>query len=140
MKRGMNMGKQRAIKLNLNRTFDEKNFGCDRNIVKDGKNECKFEPMCVFDENKPKWKFWRGARHIILFVDGAVKALRFGKTTVNMNPFWTQAEEEELIKREMKKSLAKHKPMSWAQFIILLVPMILIFIVVLKIAIQFGVF
>lgn len=132
------MGKQRAIKLNLNQTFEEKKFSCDRNLIKEGKNECEFEPVCVFHEKKSRWKFWRGARHLIIFVDGAVKALRFGKTTTNMNPFWTQKEERELVKREMKKSLAKHKPMSWAQFIILLIPIGLIMIVLLKMATHIG--
>ena len=140
MKRGLKMGKQRAIKLNLDRTFEEKSFKRDRNIIKDGKNTINFEPMCVFSEKKSRWRFWRGARHIIVFVDGAVKALRFGKVTEEMKPFWTQEEEKKLIKREMKKSLAEHKPMSWMQFIILLIPIFAIFIVVLKIAFQFGVF
>lgn len=139
------MGKQRAIKLNLNRTFEEKKFGCDRNIVKDGKNNIMFEPACVFSEKKRKLfgvipRFWKGARHLILFVDGAVKALKFAEVTENMNPFWTQEEEEKLIEREMKKSLAKHKPMTWAQFIILLIPIIACFVILLKMSFQIGVF
>lgn len=139
------MGKQRAIKLKLNKTFEEKNFSCDRNIVKDEKNTVTFEPMNVFSEKKNKLlgvipRFWRGSRNLILFVDGATQALGFGKTTKDMNPFWTQKEEKELVKREMKKSLATHKPMSWAQFVILLIPIFAIFLVVLKIAFYFGVF
>jgi len=133
------MGKQRAIKLFINKTFREKKFGCNRNIIKDGKNECEFEPACCFDEvGIPRWKFWKRPRSLILFVDGAVKALRFSKTTEEMRPFWTQKEEEELIKRQMKKSLAKHKPMTWMQFIVLLIPVGIILILLLKIATYLG--
>jgi len=137
------MGKQRAIKLNLNRTFEEKKFGCDRNIVKDGKNTVVFEPASVFSEKKTKAlgfipRFWRGARHLILFVDGAVNALKFGEVTEEMSPFWTQTEEKKLVKREMKKSLTTHKPMSWMQFIIILLPVGACFILLLKIATYLG--
>ena len=139
------MGKQRAIKLNLNRTFEEKSFGCDRNIVKDGGNTVTFEPASVFSEKKSKFlgfipRFWKGARHLILFVDGSVNALKFGEVTDEMNPFWTQKEEKKLVKREMKKGLASHKPMSWAQFIILMIPIMACLILLLKISMQFGVF
>jgi len=139
------MGKQRAIKLNLNRTFEEKGFDCDRNIVKDGKNTVAFEPMNVFSEKKTKVlgiipRFWKSARNLILFVDGAVNALKFAEVTEEMKPFWTQDEEKKLVKREMKKSLAEHKPITWTQFVILLLPLFAIFIVVLKIAFHFGVF
>jgi len=137
------LGKQKAIKLNLNRTFEEKKFGCDRNIVKDGKNTVAWTPACVFSEKKTKAlgfipRFWRGARHLILFVDGAVNALKFGEVTEDMNPFWTQKEERELVKREMKKSLATHKPMSWMQFIIILLPVAGCLILLLKIATYLG--
>jgi len=137
------MGKQRAIKLNLNRTFEEKKFGCDRNIVKDGDNTVIFEPACVFSEKKTKFlgfipRFWRGARNLVLFVDGAVNALKFGEVTEEMNPFWTQKEEKKLVKNEMKKSLTKHKPMTWMQFIILLIPIGFIAILLLKVATYLG--
>ena len=133
------MGRQRAIKLNLNNTFREKKFKCDRNILEDGKNETEFEPVCVFSETGiSRWKFWKRGRHLIFFVDGAIEALRFGKTTSEMNPFWTQGEEKELVRREMKKSLAKHKPMTWLQFILLLAPIVAILIVVLRMASQIG--
>lgn len=137
------LGKQRAIKLNLNRTFEEKKFGCDRNIVKDGNNNVTFEPSCVFSEKKRKLfglipRFWKGSRNLILFVDGAVNALKFGEVKEEMNPFWTQKEERELVKREMKKSLAKHKPMSWMQFIIILIPIGICLILLLKMATYLG--
>jgi len=133
------MGKQRAIKLNLNNTFREKKFGCKRNIVKDGKNETEFEPICVFaEEGIPRWKFWKRGRRLIFFVDGALRALRFGKTTEEMNPFDTQEDIRKLIVKEMKKSLAKHKPMSWMQFIIILLPVAGCLILLLKIATYLG--
>lgn len=134
--------KQRAIKLNLNRTFEEKKFPCDRNIIKDGKNEALFEPACVFTEEKRKFlKIFGGkARNLIFFVEGARNALRFGETTDKMNPFWTMEEAEEFIEKEIAKSLAKYKPMTWGQFIIVLIPILACFILLLKIAFYFGVF
>jgi len=139
------MGKQRAIKLNLNRTFVEKNFSCDRNLVKDGGDTIAFEPASVFSEKKRKFlgfipRFWKSARHIIVFVDGAVQALKFGEVKEDMNPFWTQKEEKELVRREMKKSLATHKPMSWAQFIIVLAPVFACLIILVKLALHLGAF
>jgi hypothetical protein len=51
------MGKQRAIKLNLNRTFTEKEFEQpDAMHIKDGDNTVKFEPACVFDEEGSQTK------------------------------------------------------------------------------------
>lgn len=133
------MGKQKAIKLSLDRTFVEKSFKRDRNIVKDGKNEVSFEPASVFSEEKSRWKFWKASRHLILFVDGATEALKFSKTTKEMNPFWTQEDETKLVRREMKKSLMEQKPMTWMQFIILLIPIIVILILVLKNTLERGV-
>lgn len=128
----MKLGKQRAIKLLLNRRYEEKKFSTDRNILKDGDNQTAFEPACVFYEKKPRWKFWRGSKDIVLFVEGAVNALRFGKTTKNMNPFWTQKEEKTLVRREMKKGLASHKPLTWTQFIILMIPIVVILLCELR--------
>lgn len=132
MKRGENMGKQRAIQLKLNKRFVEKAFKTDLNIIKDGKNETEFEPDCIFTEDKPRWKFWRGTREIVLFVDGAVKALRFSRVTQNMAPFWNQDDERALIRREMKKSLASHKPMTWGQFVLLMIPIVAILLLALN--------
>jgi hypothetical protein len=51
------MGKQRAIKLNLNRTFTEKEFEqSDAMHIKDGNNTVTFEPACVFDEEGSQTK------------------------------------------------------------------------------------
>jgi len=47
------MAKQRAIKLNLNRTFVEKEFTIEDALhIKDGNNIVGFEPACVFDEEE----------------------------------------------------------------------------------------
>lgn len=45
------MGKQRAIKLNLNRTFTEKDYDIEDSLhIKDGESKIEFVPSCVFDE------------------------------------------------------------------------------------------
>jgi len=120
-------------------------FDCDRNLIQDGKNTIVFQPASVFSEEKRKLfgiipRFWKSARHLIVFVDGAVEALKFARVTKTMNAFWTQKEEKELIKREMKKSLAKHKPMTWAQFIIVLIPVFACLVILLKLALYLGAF
>jgi hypothetical protein len=134
------MGKQRAIKLNLNRTFEETTFKCDRNILKVDKSTVGFTPVCVFSEKKPRFRFWRGARNLVFFVDGALHALKFSKVTDEMEPFWTKKDEEKLIEREMKKNLTQQKPMTWSQFIILLIPVLVILGISLKIALDLRVF
>jgi len=146
IKEVMKMVKQRAIKLNLNRTFEEKNYPCDRNHMKVDKGDLvDFEPACVFTEKKGKLlrvipRFWKGTRNLVLFVDGAKNALRFSKTTKEMMPFWTKKESGEFVNKQVARSLTQYKPMKWAQFIIILIPTVASLFVLLKIAFHFGVF
>lgn len=114
------MGKQRAIKLKLNRKFLEKRFKYDRNILQDGKNKVKFEPACVFTEEKPRWQFWKKTRELIIFVDGALKALMFKKSEGGIAPFWTQKDMKKLVKVQMKRSLAEEKMIKTWQFFIIM--------------------
>lgn len=142
------MGKQRAIKLNLNRTFEEKDFPCDRNVITDQKGrvikreigKIEFEPAMVFSEIKPRWRFWRTARNLILFVDGAKKALQFSKVTKEMMPFWTKKEAKEFVNKEIAKSLTRFKALTIWEFIIILILLIVIIIISLKGALTIGAF
>lgn len=119
--------KQRAIKLNLNRTFEEKTYPCDRNKVKVGKKETvTFEPACVFSEEKSKLRFWKRARHLIVFVDGAKNALKFSEVTDEMMPFWTVKEVTELVNKLVAKARLKFKPMTWGQVILIAILLIIV--------------
>ncbi len=131
--------RQRAIKLFHNKTFVEKKYKTDRNSLKDGDNDCEYEPSMVFDEvGVSRWKCWRAKRRLVLFVDGATKALNFGKTTEEMKPFNTQGDLKKLVRREMKKSLAEHKPMKWSQFILLMIPIVVILLLLLNLTFGGG--
>jgi len=131
--------KQNTIKLFLDNTFEEKGLPVDRNKIKDGKG-VEFEPICVFHERKPRRVFWRSPRHLILFVDGALKALRFKKGDTTMMPFWTKKEAGEFVNMEIAKSLTQLKPMTWGQFIVLLIPLAISLIILIKIALTMGAF
>ena len=131
--------KQRAIKINLNRTFDEKNFKTDVGKIYEEKGlEVGYEPACVLSENKPKWVFWRSARHIILFVEGAVKALKFKEAGKDLQPFWTKKESRLFVRKEITKALQEFKPMKWSQFILIFIPVVFILILLIRIAMTVG--
>ena len=131
--------KQRAIKLNLDRTFDEKNFSGDVGKIYEEKNaEVQYEPVCVFSENKPKWVFWRSARHLIFFVEGALKALQFGKTTEKLQTHWTKKESRTFVFKQITKALQEFKPMKWIQFILIFILLFVIIMILLRIAFVVG--
>lgn len=134
------------FKLNLDRTFEEVKLKVASGKITDGKNVVLFEPACVFHERKKP--FFRARRKIVLFVDGTRKALKF-KSVVDtdkkeslsmedLNPFWTMGESAEFVDKEITKSLMKHKPMTWAQFVIVLIPVLVTLGIVVKLALQFG--
>lgn len=143
---GKNKKKQRSLRLNLDGTFDEMRLSREAGVVKDGSNEVNMQPACVFTENKKP--FWRAARKIILFVEGTTKALKFKnvstdpkKEVLGMDdfcPFWTVREAKQFVEKETAKSLEKFKPMTWAQYIIILIPILATLGIVIKIALHFG--
>ena len=92
------------------------------------------------DWRKHRWRFWRSAREIILFVDGQPDALRFDKVTDKISASWTQKDVKELVKKEMAKALMEHKPMTWTQFIIILIPVLATLGLVFLIAKRIGAF
>jgi len=129
------MGKQRAIKLNLNRTFEEKNFPCDRNIIKAGKKDkVAFEPVCVFSEKKTKFlrvipRFWKIPRNLIVFVDGAKNALKFSEVTDEMMPFWTKPEAIEHVDKEIAKARVKEQLITWGKAILIVILLIIVILI-----------
>jgi len=135
MKRVIELGKQRAIKLNLDRTFEEKNYPRDVNKIKVGKKDnVAFEPACVFSERKKKkWKFiprfWSGTRNLILFVDGAKNALKFSKVTEEMMPLWTKKEASEHVKKQIAKARLKFSPITWGKTILIVVLIIIVILI-----------
>jgi len=134
------MAKIRGIILRLNRRFKEANFKTDQNNIHYEGKKTKFEPYCVFSEEKPRYKFWRGARQIVLFVDGCAKALRFKEATEDLVAFMTQKEARNFVDCEIKQSLEQYKPMKWSQVILLAIPIFVTMFVVIMTALHFGVF
>lgn len=138
--------KQRAIRLNLDNTFDEIKIDREMGKLNDGQSKMIFTPAHVFVERKKP--MFKNRRRIIIYPEGGTKPIKFKEVTIpdgkkaaeldDVVPFWTQAEAREFVHKETTDSLKKHKPMSWAQFIIILIPCIIILGVVLKIASQVG--
>lgn len=135
------MAKQRAIELHLDNTFTEKRFNVDKNKIKPAKNEeTRFAPSNVFTERKTwnRLKFWKHRRRLIFFVEGTVEALKFGKVTKTMNPFWTMGETKDFVWKNIMKALTEHKPMKWSQFIIILIPVLISLGLLARIAMVLG--
>lgn len=110
------MGKTKCIKVYLNNTFDYKNFGFKESEIKDGKNKVKFTPLCVLKENKPRRIFWRSARHLILFVEGAMSALHFTKATEEMQTHWGKDESRLFVKKMVALASVQVQPLKTWQF------------------------
>lgn len=135
-KKGKHKAKKlRAIRLNLDGTFDERKFKRDGAKLFDGSNEVLFNPASIFTENK-RLGILRPKRRMLLFVEGTRQALKFkytkekGKTAKpsmdDPNPYWTMGEAAEFVDKKVTESLMRHKPMTWAQFVIILIPVILL--------------
>jgi hypothetical protein len=131
--------KQLGIRLNLDRTFEFVKGKRDGGKFEDkDKNKVRFSPDSVFYERKPR--FLRGRRKVILYVEGLPKALKFKETDVkegkktsleNPNPHWTMKESQEFVDRQIAESLEDQKPLTWLQFFILAVPVVVTLIVVI---------
>jgi len=105
-------------------------FKIDANKIKDGKNEVNFLPMCVFDERKPRKIFWRGARRIILFVDGCLEAMRFDQEKGVLQLLqlaWTKEEAREYLFKLEALAQTDVKPIkTWQFFMIILLQIVMI--------------
>lgn len=144
--------KQRVIKLNLDNTFDETTLTREGGKITDNGGTVIFTPRHVFVERKKRPL--KARRRIVIFAEGTREPLKFkevelpkgevdetGKPKLKMddiNPYWTQGEAKEFVNKETADSLKKHKPMTWAQFIILLIPIVVCLLILLKIASQVG--
>lgn len=133
------MPKQRVIELYLNNTFEEKKISYDVNKLKPRKkDEVEFEPICVFHERKKR--FLRKPRKLVLYVNGAKKALRFAKVTDEMQTLWTKEEATEHVHKEMSKAHEARHPMTMWEFGVIIAILMVIILVNIKIALFFGVF
>lgn len=146
LKKKTKIHKQEVIQLNLDNTCDFLKLNRDGGKLKDGTTTTvDAPPMCTFTENKGH--FWRRPRKIVLYVQGTTKALKFKAVNVDdktklemddMNPYWTQKEAREFVAKEVAEARKKHKPMTWGQFILLAIPVVVILVLVLKVALQVG--
>lgn len=140
--------KQRVIKLNLDNTFEEKVLTRQGGKIDDGGGTVIFTPRNVFIEKK-KRGFFKKQRRLVIYAEGTRNALKFkeveklpdGKSKLEMddlNPFWTQGEAAEFVHKETADSLKSHKPLTWSQFIIILIPTIICLGLLFKIGSHIG--
>ena len=130
------MGKQRAIEVYLDSTFVEKEFSTDNNVIRPEKNEeVRFTPSCVIHERRSwsRFKFYRHPRDLVFFVKGTVEAIKFSENLKEMNPFWTMKEATDFVHKQILKSLSEHKPMTWTQFILILIPILIIMVLAIRV-------
>lgn len=137
--------KQKCIRLNLDRTFDEVSLPREGGMIHDGEDRILMQPAAVFTERKGR--LLRGKRHIILFVKGTSEALKFKEvvtekgTEISMddpNPFWTMKDSARFVEKKIAESLKENKPMTWLQFILLLIPLGITCFGVLKLLFHLG--
>ena len=114
------MGKTKCIKVYLNNTYDDKAFKFKESIIKDGKNAVNFTPLCVLRENKPRKIFWRSARSLILFVEGAMSALHFTEASEDMQTHWGKDESRLFVKKLVALASVEVKPLKTWQFLVIM--------------------
>lgn len=132
----MGKQKQRAIEVFLDKTFVEKEFSSDNNLIHPEKGEeVRYTPACVISERRSwsRFKFWRHPRDLIFFVKGTVEAITFSENLKELNPFWTMKEAKDFVHKQILKSLTEHKPMTWAQFILILIPILIIMVLLIRV-------
>lgn len=123
------MTKQRCIKLYLNNTFDDKNFKIKGLNIIDGKDTVGFLPICKFLENKPRGRFWRGRKTLILFVDDALQALKFGEPTDEMQLAWGKSEAREFVFKLNALAEVALKPIKTWQFAVIMIFLMILTII-----------
>jgi len=114
------MAKTKCLKVYLNNTYDEKAFSFKESVIKDGKNKVKFTPLCVLRENKPRKIFWRSARSLILFVEGAMSALHFTEASDKMQTHWGKDESRLFVKKMVALASVEVKPLKTWQFLVIM--------------------
>lgn len=133
-KRKARKNKQRVLRLNLDKTFDEIKLSRENGQVKDGDNKVLMQPADVFTERKSP--MYRGKRRIVLYVEGTQKPIRFKTVKVNdgkekaevedMNPFWTVGEAKEFVNKTTTDSLRKNKPFTNMQVAVMAILLIIV--------------
>lgn len=125
------MPKQRCIKIYANNTYDDKKFKIEGLNIKDGKDGVQFSPLCVLKENKPKGRFWRGTKTLIVFVEDALEALHFNKGDDTMQLAWGKSEAREYMFKLEALASVSVKPIKTWQFGVII--LMLLFALVLGI-------
>lgn len=117
--------------MNLDNTFEEKLVTRDGSQLMQDKERATMQPMNVFTEKKSR--LFRGRRKIVIIPEGTVHPLKFkrvetkkpnekGKVVYTMddpNPFWNMRDTAEFVEKKTAESLAKHKPMTWSQTLLI---------------------
>lgn len=123
------MAKQQCIKIHLNNTYDGKLFKTKEGVIKDGKARIGFTPLCVLKENKPRRAFYRSARQLILFVEGASNALHFTESTDEMQTHWTKEESRAFVRKLVALASVEVKPLKTWQFALIIILLFILIVV-----------
>jgi len=121
------MGKQHCIRINKNGTKTEKDFKTEDNQIIDGKNKVTFTPNCVFPpapERFSKFKFWKWfktKRSVMIFIEGALHALRFVVGDDSLQTHWNKKEAQNFVHKMVVLESMSVKPLKLYQFIILMI-------------------
>lgn len=132
--------KQRAIKLYLNNTFEEKSFEVDGVKLYDKGKELNYTPQCIFTEKKPRSTFWRPPRKLMFFVDNCINAVTWDKETDKLQIAWTQPEAKGFVYKQITKALEKFKQMKMWQFVVLIGLQVVIVLLLFRIMSFIGAF
>jgi hypothetical protein len=131
--------KNRVIKLNLDKTYEDERKPCERGVIewsKDKKPE--YEHEAVF---KPlhEGRIFKKPQ-LILFGEGCVNAYKFDKTMKGLQTHWSEDEAQRVQEKQLALSIEKQKPFTWGQVILLAVPIFLNLILMVAMCNRLGIF
>ena len=131
--------KNRVIKLNLDKTYEDEKKVCEKGIIDWNKEKHpEYEPDAVFRPLHDGRIFKKP--QLILFGEGCSDAYKFDKKTKGLQTHWTEAEAQRVQEKQLALSIEKQKPFTWGQVILLAVPIILNLILMIAIANRLGIF
>lgn len=133
----MGKPKIKAYCLYQDKSFDIKKGKIEANQIKFGKKDSiQFDTENIFMKQTgtgllSRLNPFKMPQKYVFYIDGAVKALKFRKNTNQIMTDWTKPEAKHFTEKTVAQTLAEMNPITWAQFFILLIPIILTLVIVL---------
>ncbi len=131
--------KNRVIKLNLDKTYEEAMTVCEEGKIDwSKKKKPEYEPDAVF-RPQHRGRLFRKPQ-LILFGEGCSEAYKFDKKTKGLQTHWTEEEAQRVQEKQLALSIEKYKPFTWGQVILLAVPTFITLFLAVVIANRVGIF